>query len=90
MWSKSPLFRTHRRGDRGKELGMQEQLSDAKQCSHYRMVTSAHGCWVTGTAVCGTPGTTTHSKVKAFCAHIEFELGEMLKIYKQELVLQRR
>lgn len=69
---------------------MQEQLSDAKQCSYYKMVTSAHGCWVTGTAVCGTPGTTTHSKVKAFCAHIEFELGEMLKIYKQELGLQRR
>lgn len=54
------------------------------------MVTSAQGHWVTGTAVRATPGTTTHSKVKAFCVHIEFELGEMLKIYKQELVLQRR
>lgn len=28
--------------------------------------------------------------IKAFCVHIEFELGEMLKIHKQELVLQRR
>lgn len=44
--------------------------------------------WSLGT--CATPGTTTHSKVKAFCVHIAFELGEMLKIYKQELVLQRR
>lgn len=47
------------------------------------------GCWVTGTAVCGTPGTATHNKVKVFLS-IQFELGEMLKTYKQELVLLRR
>lgn len=27
------------------------------------------GCWVTGTAVCGTLGTATHNKVKAFSEH---------------------
>lgn len=52
--------------------------------SHQHMVM---GNW--DSSLC-CPGTTTHSKVEAFCVHIEFELGEMLKIYKQELVLWRR